>query len=184
MKNSKSFNCFCLWTMLLPVWSMAGDSIPSGSFAAGLCFQKSVGFYGMNGITAEYSSERVLKHKIGFGFSFTSSGLGSAIATNAIPVYEVRISAVNKFRVNKKLQPYAGLSIGYTHANFGSDIFKDIPNSSPLLSVIAGAGFDFKFPLRIILGGGFNLITGNGVSGLGTIFPVYGQCMLLYRIPW
>ena len=92
-----------------PVLSTAGDSIPSQSFSAGLCFQKSVGFYRMNGIASEYSSDKIMKQKINFGFSFVTSGLGSALASNAIPVLETRISAAKRFRSDKNLKPYAGL---------------------------------------------------------------------------
>jgi hypothetical protein len=182
MKSFMPFICLCFFAVTLPGWSLAGDSTSCQSFSAGLCFQKSVGFYWMNGLGAEYSSGKILKQKINFGFSFVTSRLGSAMGSNAIPLFEIRISAVKLFGSGKNFKPYAGSSLGYAQANFGSAVFKDIPNHSALLSIIAGGEYNFKFPFRILVGGGFNLINGKGISGLGTLFPVYAQCALLYRI--
>lgn len=152
------------------------------TFILGLRFQKAAGFYWSNGITVEYTNEKILKQKVSLGFNFISSKLGTALNSNAIPFYEIDISGIKYFRQNKSLKPLFRLNLGYAHANYGSDIFNDITDQSLLISIEAGAAYDFKFPLRIALSGGYNLIKGNGEKGLGVIYPVYAQCSLIYRM--
>lgn len=149
---------------------------------AGLRFQKAVGFYWANGISAELSSAALLKQKISLGVNIVSSRLGSALASNAIPYTEINISAIKYFRGEKHFKPLVRLNVGYAHADFGSDEFADIPNRSALASLEAGAAYDLKLPLRISLTAGYNIITGNGMKGLGLIYPLYTQCSVFYRI--
>ena len=158
------------------------DSAAKQSFYGGLRFEKAAGFYWYNGITAEYASQKIWKQKIGFGFNFISSRFGSALSSNAIPFYEIDLSGIYYFRRSKDLKPSVRLNAGYAHANFGSDIFNSIPDHSFIISIEAGVSYDFHFPIRIALSGGYNLITGNGITGLSTIFPLYAQCSVFYSI--
>jgi hypothetical protein len=155
---------------------------PSQTFSAGLRFQKAGGFYWSNGITAEYSNEKILKQKISLGFNLISSKLGTALNSNAIPFYEADLAVIKYFRQSKSFKPQLRLNFGYAHANYGSETFNSIPNHSFLLSFEAGAVYDFKFPIRIGLTGGYNFITGNGENGLGVIYPVYAQASIIYRL--
>jgi hypothetical protein len=154
---------------------------PSQVFV-GLRFQKAVGFYYINGLSAEFSSPKLCKQKISAGFNFVSSRLGSALASNAIAYSEVNLSAIKYFRNDRPIKPLVRLNLGYARANFGSDEFGDLPAQSFLASIEGGAAYDLKFPLRITLAGGYNIITGNGMKGLGVLFPLYAQCSLFYRI--
>ena len=156
------------------------DSSATQTFNGGLRFEKAAGFYWYNGITAEYASQKIWKQNISLGFNFLSSRLGSAIASNAIPFYELDLSAIKYFRRGKSFRPLVRLNAGYAHANYGSDIFNSIPNHSLILSIEAGASYDFHFPIRIAITGGYNVLTGNGSTGLSTIFPVYAQCSVFY----
>jgi hypothetical protein len=158
------------------------DSTATRSFYGGLRFEKAAGFYWYNGFTAEYTSQKIAKQRIGFGLNLLSSRLGSALSSNAIPFFEIDLSGSYHFRHNKDLQPSIRLNAGYAHANYGSDIFNRIPDHSFIISFEGGMSYDLRLPLRITLNGGYNLLTGNGISGLGTIYPVYLQCSLLYRI--
>ena len=164
--------------------AQTGDTTSANkqSFYGGLRFQKAAGFYWTNGFCLEYSNAKIWKQKISFGLNFVSSRLGSAMVSNAIPYYEVNLSAIKYLRREKDLKPLFRLNVGYAHANYGSDVFKDLPNQSILLSVETGVAYDFKIPLRVALTGGYNVITGNGLSGLGVLFPVYVQFSVLYKI--
>ncbi len=167
--------------------SIAGtekDSVSKSkqSFALGLRFQKAGGFYWSNGITAEYFNKKIWKNKMSIGFNFVSSKMGTALGSNAISFFEADLSATKYFRNSKNLKPLLRLNAGYARANFGSEVFKNIPNQSMLLSLETGASYEFKFPLKIALSGGVNFISGNGISGLGTIFPVYAQFSMLLKL--
>lgn len=181
MNSTRYFLCMSFLIIAFIMNGKANDSIPY-SFFAGPRFQKSIGFYWMNGITLEYSSEKILKRKLSFAFSYVSSRLGSAFASEALPLFQTEFSVIKYFRQEKYFKPQLILNTGYARADFGSDIFNDIPDQAPLLSIEAGARYDFHFPLCIVAGAGFNLLTGNGTRGLGTIYPVFTQCSILYKL--
>ncbi len=159
----------------------ASDSSAIQSLYGGLRLEKAAGFYWYNGIAAEYISQKILKKNLGLGINFLSSRFGSALSSNAIPFYEIDLSGIYYFRHGKDLKPSVRLNTGYAHANFGSDIFNALPDHSLILSAEAGISYDFHCPIRISLGGGYNVLTGNGMKGLSTIFPVYAQCSIFYK---
>jgi hypothetical protein len=176
------FAIFLISSMLAKAGIDDSVVVNKQSLIGGFRFQKAVGFYWTNGISLEYNNAKIWNQKISFGLNFVSSKLGSALFSNAIPYYEINFSGIKYFRHEKKLKPLIRLNIGYAHANYGSDIFKDIPNQSMLLSFEIGAAYDFKLPIRIAVTGGYNIITGNGMSGLGVLFPVYAQFSIFYKI--
>jgi hypothetical protein len=176
--------------LLLPGMSLAQTEKDSATinqiespptWFAGIRFQKAAGFYWSNGITAEYTQGKLWKHGVGIGLNYISSKLGTALSSNAIPVYEIHVSGIKYFRKQHNFKPLTRLNLGYAHANYGSDIFNEIPNQSFLTSLEAGAAYDFKFPLRLSLTGGYNFIAGDGMSGLGTTYPFYAQFSMIYR---
>jgi hypothetical protein len=148
----------------------------------GARFQKTVNLYLENGITAEYSDNSLLSKRLYLGFSYISSRFGTAIGTNALKQDNFLLSASWYARPERLLRPLARANIGYFIADYEADIFKDLPNNSMLLSMEGGIGLDFKSPMKIAISLGYNLITGDGVKGPGTIYPVYLQTSATWDI--
>ncbi|MDI1355583.1 MAG: hypothetical protein PSX36_11730 [bacterium] len=157
-------------------------STPTHTFSIGFRAQKAIGFYWSNGICAEYALEKILKGSLAFGLNYISSSMGTAALSNAIHCSEINGSLIKYFRMRKPLKTLLRLNAGYAHANYPSDIYKNIPNQSMTLSLELGLVYDFKIPLRLALGGGYNVISGKGTKGLGTLYPVYGQFSIIYRL--
>lgn len=149
---------------------------------AGLRFQRYAGFYWVNGLSLEFRSDKVWKHKMGLAINYQSSRLGTALASNAIPYSEINLSAIRYFRTSRSLQPLLRFNAGFAIADYGSAEFSSIPNKSALASLEFGAAYLWKSPLRVTLSFGYNIITGNGVSGLGVLYPLYAQASVFYRI--
>jgi hypothetical protein len=162
--------------------SYSQDSTINYLLEGGIRCKKFTGFYWENGITAEFSSKKVLNQKISFGMNIVSSRFGSAFRSNAIPTLEVELSVIKYFRINKDFRPLLRLNFGYAHANYGSSIFNSIPSNSALVSIETGVSYSFFEKYRIIASGGYNIIAGNGLKGLGTIYPIYGQISFLFKI--
>ncbi|MEJ7693760.1 hypothetical protein [Daejeonella sp.] len=148
------------------------------SYDVGLRLQKTVDLYYENGITGQYT----LTKRIAVGASYVTSRLGSAISSNAIKQDNFTISGAYLFRPEKKLQPFARLNTGYFAANYESDIFKDIPNSSALLALDGGLLYSFESPLKLNLSLGYNAITGDGTKGAGTLYPVFLQTSVMWNL--
>ena len=171
--------------MLVFTTIFAQDTTANFSVSAGLRCKKYVGFYWVNGVSGEFSSPKILDHKIQFGMNLASSVLGTALTKNAVPTLEAELSVIKHFRHNKSFQPLIRLNVGYAHANYKSDEFNDLPQNGVLLSFETGVSYGIriaeeKFSLKAT--GGYNLFSGNGMSGLSTIYPVYGQFSILYSI--
>jgi hypothetical protein len=160
---------------------IAGDSTHV-KISAGLCVKKMAGFYWMNGLSADINHEKILKGKINLGMTLSSSSLGSAFLSNAIPVHAVELYAQKNFRPEKYLHPYAGLNAGFAFADFGSREFGNISGKTALLSVEGGIRYTFTLPFEVAAGMGYNVISGTGEKGPGFIYPVYFTGRILYRI--
>ncbi len=158
------------------------DSAKISSIEIGLRCKKFAGFYWENGVSGEFKFNEQGFNKLSFGFNVVSSKLGSAFTGYEIPTLAIEASIIKYFRDSKKLKPLIRLNIGYAHASFGSDIFDLIPRSSTLLSIESGVSYTLTNSLRLTTTGGLNFITGNGVKGLGTVYPFYGQFSLFYRL--
>jgi hypothetical protein len=74
------------------------------------------------------------------------------------------------------------LNTGYFHADYEEDIFDVLPNNAFLFSVDAGLSYEFRIPLTVSLSAGYNLISGTGTSGPGTLYPVFYQMSVFYTI--
>lgn len=151
------------------------------SINAGIRIQKSAGFYYINGLAAEINSAGLLQGKLTLGANLLSSRLGSAFLNNGIACHEFQVSAIRYFRPEKPFKPLLRLNTGIAWARYGSDIFKEVPNSSALLSIEPGLAYDFQKPLRLSLSFGYNFITGTGDKGYGMVWPLYVQFSGLYR---
>jgi hypothetical protein len=152
------------------------------SYSAGVRLKKYIGFYWQNGITAEFCSSKIFNKKISFGLNLVSSKLGTAIIKNAIPTLEFELSAIKYFRIEKKMKPFVRLNTGFAYANFGDNQFDIITKKSVLFSLETGTKIKLYKSIETIIGGGLNIITGNGFYNLGTVYPLYYQFGLVYCI--
>ncbi len=152
------------------------------SIQIGIRMQKAAGFYWSNGITAEYTPKLFAENGLNFGMYIVSSKLGTAFNSNAIPVHEINLSAIKYFRNKHLFRPLVRLNLGYAQANYKSDLFNDIPNKSMISSLETGVSYRFNYPIQIGISGGYNFITGDGLSGLGTTFPFYAGINLQYKL--
>lgn len=138
----------------------------------GIRTKKQVGFYWVNGLTAECSTPKIAMGSLHFGINITSSILGTAFRSNAIPTLETELSLIKYFRYRKSLQPITRLNFGFAKAFYGND-YSSIPSKSIVLSIETGLRYRLKNYLYASLYGGYNVITGNGINGLATIYPIY-----------
>jgi hypothetical protein len=149
---------------------------------AGAKFQKSINLYYEHGAALNYSDKRLLPDRLYFGFSFVTSRLGSALNSNAIKQENYLLSAGWYFRRNHIVRPFAQLNGGYFSADYGNKMFDVFPRSSLLLSTDAGLSFQTHTPLKIATSLGYNFITGNGLTGPGTLYPVFYQVTFSWNI--
>ena len=145
-------------------------------------FQKSIGLYYENGVTAQYSNEKLIHNRLYLGFSYVSSRLGSAIGSNSLKQDNFILSGSYFFRPERKLQPFLRINTGYFIADYEEAIFRELPNSSLLLSPETGLSFKTGSPLKIGASLAYNLLTGDGVDGPGTLYPVYVQTSITWNV--
>ena len=148
----------------------------------GLRFQKSINLYYENGVAIQYSDERLASNRLFVGFSYLTSRLGSAMGTNAIKQDNFLISGTWMFRPQRSFQPFLRLNTGYFIADFEDPVFDMLPNSSILLSPEAGVSYRFSFPLKAAISLGYNVITGDGMDGPGTLYPLFVQTSITWNI--
>ncbi len=148
----------------------------------GIRIQKAQNLYWENGFSFDFTSPKIADRSIHLGVSYVTSRLGSAMGSNAIKQDNFLVSSAYHFRHKKELQPFARLNMGYFCADYESAIFDVLPNTSFLFSLDAGLSYEFKAPLTINLSAGYNLISGKGSSGPGTLFPVFYQMSIYYTI--
>ncbi|CAN5160484.1 hypothetical protein BH23BAC2_BH23BAC2_24510 [soil metagenome] len=148
----------------------------------GLRFQKTVNLYYENGVTFQYTDDRLLSQRLFLGLSYVTSRLGSAMGTNAIKQDNFILSSTYIFRPQRNLQPFLRLNTGYFIADYEEPIFDVLPNTSFLLSPEAGLGYKFKNPLKANASLGYNLITGDGIDGAGTLYPLFIQTSITWNV--
>lgn len=153
-----------------------------GTLKGGIRFQKAQKLYWENGFAFDYSSTKILDRRLHFAASYASTRLGSAMGSNAIRQDNYLLSTAYHFRPQKQLQPFVRLNLGCFYADYESPIFNALPNTAFLTSFDAGLSYEFKCPLTLQLSAGYNLNAGTGISGPGTLFPVFYQMSLLYTI--
>jgi hypothetical protein len=80
------------------------------------------------------------------------------------------------------VHPFVRVNTGWFRADYESEIFKNLPNTSPVLSTELGVWVPTKRRLTGGVSAGYNLITGNGMEGPGTLFPFFYQLSLTYSL--
>jgi hypothetical protein len=153
-----------------------------GELKGGIRIQKAQKLYWENGFSFDYTSPKIADSRIHFGVSYVTTRLGSAVGSNAIKQDNYLISAGYHFRHLKQLQPFIRLNTGYFHADYEEDIFNVLPNSAFLMSADTGLSYEFRGPFTVSLSAGYNLTSGNGTSGPGTLFPFYYQMSIFYTL--
>ncbi len=171
-----------LFLLLFQVFSITNLKAQNSVLDVGVRLQKSVNLYYENGVTAQYTNDRLFSKRLYFGLSYVTSRLGSAIGSNAIKQDNIFLSTTYFFRPDRKLQPFLRLNTGYFHSDLEEEIFDDLPNSSLLLSPEAGLRFKTNSPIKIGASIGYNLITGDGSKGPGTLYPVFIQSSITWII--
>ena len=162
-------------------------SLPSHLYAqqrvmdVGIRVQKTVNLYYENGISLQYSSESLASERLYFGLSYVSSRLGTALGSNAIQQDNFLFSTSFFFRPKHLIRPIVRANIGYFKAAL-DPVFDDLPQSSLLLSPEAGICLDPRLPLKITSSIGYNLLTGDGMSRPGTLYPVFLQTSLSWDV--
>ena len=109
-------------------------------------------------------------------------GLEALWAPMPLSKTTILFSAGYHFRHQKQLQPFTRLNTGYFHADYEEAIFDVLPNNAFLFSIDAGLYYEFNIPLTASLSAGYNLNSGNGTSGPGTLYPFYYQMSIFYTI--
>jgi len=145
----------------------------------GFRLQHSIHMYNENGITIDYTPKNILNDQLSFGATYVTSRFGSAINSNAIIQDNILFHSTYAFS-SSALSPLIRLNAGYCFADYESSLFDEIDSSMPLLSLEAGTRYAFDFPLKVQAGIGYNLITSDGSSGIGTVYPLFVQCTLLW----
>lgn len=148
----------------------------------GVRLQKSVNLYYENGFTIQYTDERLLSGRLYMGLSYVSSRLGSAMGSNAVKQDNYLLSSTYFFRPNRSLQPFTRLNTGYFYADYEAEVFDDLPNETILLSPEAGISLTTSLPLKMGASVGYNLITGDGMDGPGTLFPLFVQISITWNL--
>ena len=156
-------------------------SIPllADELSMGVRFQHSIAMYNENGIILQYSPSNLMNNHIAFGISYASSRFGSAYNSNAIIQDNIVLHSTYLFS-SSSLAPLIRLNAGYCFADYESSLFDEIDASMPLISIEAGASYAFDFPLTVQAGLGYNLITSDGSSGIGTVYPLFVQSSLMW----
>lgn len=148
----------------------------------GIRIQKAQELYWENGLAIDFTSPKIANDRIHLGFSYVTTRLGSAMGTNAIKQDNFLFNVGYYFRHQKKIQPFIRANTGYFYADYESDLFDDLPNTAVLLSIDTGVSYEFNIPITINLSAGYNLNTGTGISGPGTLYPVFYQLSVFYTL--
>ncbi len=153
-----------------------------GELKGGIRIQKAQKLYWENGFTFDFASPKIANSRIHLGASYVTTRLGSAMGTNAIKQDNYLISGGYYFRHQKQFQPFTRLNTGYFHADYEEAIFDVLPNNAFLFSIDAGLSYELKIPLTFSLSAGYNLNSGSGTSGPGTLYPVFYQMSIYYTL--
>lgn len=155
---------------------------PIGKIEIGPRFQKTPNLYWENGFCIDYTNEKLWSERLFIGFSYITSRFGSAIHSNALKQDNFLFSAKSILRKGCLIRPSGKLNLGYFYADYEADIFDDLPNSSLILSIEAGLAIDPRLPVRADLSLGYNLLTGNGLKGPGTLYPLFYQLTIFWDV--
>ena len=130
----------------------------------------------------QYTNPKLAHRRLYLGASYVTSRLGTALNSNAIKQDNFLATVSYYFRPTWLIQPVAKASVGYFNADYGSDLFNGLPQTSLLASPELGLCYCPNFPLKINASVGYNVITGDGLSGPGTLYPVFVQTSITWNI--
>ncbi|WP_166690787.1 hypothetical protein [Fibrivirga algicola] len=168
---------------IVPAFGQTRSLQPSGAVLdVGIRLQQSINLYAENGITAHYTNPKLAHQRLYVGFSYVTSRLGSALGSNAIKQDNVLLSASYYFWMKRQIRPVIKANVGYFAASYGAEVFSELPNTSLLASPEVGFAYCPAFPLKINASVGFNLLTGNGMTGPGTLYPVFVQTSITWNL--
>jgi len=181
MKNKLVFSILFI-TSFLCLQAQSSDTKDGwlGELKGGFRIQKTQKLYWENGFAFDFASPKIFDNRIHLGISYVTTRLGSAMGSNAIKQDNYLVGAGYHFRADKQFQPFTRLNLGYFHADYEYAIFEVLPNSAFLFSIDAGLSYEFKVPLKISLSAGYNLNSGTGTAGPGTLYPVFYQMSIYY----
>lgn len=162
--------------------SSAEESSFANQLEVGLLFQKSYHFYWENGISATYRASYLLDNRLGIGLNLLSSRLGSALGTNAIKQDQILLFGQYDFRPGKSIRPFVQLHVGYLKAQYDQEFFSELADQSMLTSINFGITGTVKEMLVLKGSFGYNIIGGNGQSGLATIYPLIFHLSAQYKL--
>lgn len=170
-------------TVLSWFTTLSAQNRPTGAVLdVGIRAQKSIGLYTENGITAQFAHAKLVNQRLYVGVSYVTSRLGTALNSNAVKQDNYLASVTYLFRPNWLVRPLARLNAGYFRADYGSELFRDLPQTSLLASPELGLCVYPRFPLKLNASVGYNLLTGDGVTGPGTLYPVFVQTSLTWNL--
>lgn len=177
--STKLFFFLIIWMLCFSAGSALGQG---GTLDVGLRLQKTLNLYHENGVTLQYTSSGILKNRLALGFNYVSSRLGSAIGSNALKQDNIFFSGTYLFRPQRTIHPFLRANAGWFRANYESEVFQNLDNSSPLLSAEFGLIVPTKTRLKTGASLGYNLITGSGTKGPGTLYPVFYQLSVTWSL--
>lgn len=162
---------------------MCGTALSQNSILdVGLRIQKSVSFYNENGVSVQYSDRRLKPDRLYLGFTYVTSRLGSAFGSNAVKQDNFLASASWYARSGKRIRPFGTLNTGFFRASYEEAIFDVLPNKSLIVAPELGVGVRLDIPLRIGASVGYNIITGDGLDGPGTLYPLFIQTTVSWSL--
>ncbi len=161
--------------LLLVLFSSLSAHGQAPALELGARFQKTLNLYYENGVTLQATHPKLLNNRLKLGLNYVTSRLGSATNSNALKQDNVFASAAYLFRPGRTLQPYMQANAGWFHADYESEIFRNLDNTSPILAVETGISVAVRPRLRAATSLGYNLLTGDGSDSPGTLYPVFYQ---------
>jgi hypothetical protein len=174
---------YLLFITILYFFTIHIHSIASESeLFLGVKLQKTHSLYYENGFNAEYSSSEFLANQFHSGFSYISSRFGSAFNSNAIKQDIILFHTSYTFLEKAILNPFIKLNAGLIIADYQSPLFDDIDNTMPLTSIDLGLSYTPIKPLKAQVSLGYNIITSDGTSGVGTVYPLYFNIIIMWNI--
>ncbi|MBO0933014.1 hypothetical protein [Fibrella aquatilis] len=175
-----------LWLFLGIATTAVGQPRPAQAVGptldVGIRLQKSIGLYAENGILIQYTSPKLARQRLYVGISYVTSRLGTALGTNAIRQDNYLVSAAWYAKPHWVIRPLARLNVGYFKADYSSEIFNELPRTSVLAQPEVGLCYCPRFPLKVGASVGYNLLTGNGLAGPGTLCPVFVQTSITWNV--
>ena len=172
-----------LKTRILAIFIFYTIIAQSQTLDVGIRIQKTDQMYWENGVSAQYSFPKFKPNQFFVGFDYVTSRLGTAYHSNAIKQDSYLFSGSWLFNKNKPYHIVTRLNMGYFYSDLEEDIFKDVPNTSFLLSPELGFKYNLKkLPLSLNLGAGFYIITAKEGYSPGTLQPLYYHFDIYYNL--